>query len=218
MNKLWMRPATALSRYHQQFRFFMNDDGPNLNDHDFSNPGYLLVPSGYRLLMPKEISEVKRSEDEEEFMADILDNIDGNHQPDDDPTGHIGSEEPAPASFKKDKLKRPHYPRLEAGPGLVKLRACEYDTPSGETHSNDISSTLSAQVSKDKKGMAFLKVDNGSDWNLHSLVNVVYFCRVFKNSKLDVLGNVSYAAKYSAFDNIELLWSPMSKKLQRFFL
>ena len=71
---------------------------------------------------------------------------------------------------------------------------------------------------KDKKGVAFLKVDNGSDWNLHSLVNAVYFCRVFKDSKLDVLGIISYAAKYSAFNNIEHLWSPMSKKLSSVIL
>ena len=44
--------------------------------------------------MPKEISEEKKSEDEEEFMQDIFDNINGNHQPDDDPTGNVGSEEP----------------------------------------------------------------------------------------------------------------------------
>ena len=66
---------------------------------------------------------------------------------------------------------------------------------------------------KDKKGVAFLKVDNGSDWNLLSLVNAVYFCRVFKDSKLDALGIISYVAKYSAFNNIEHLWSSMSKKL-----
>ena len=57
----------------------MTDDRPNFNDHDFPNPGYLLVPSEYLLLMPKEISEDKKSEDEEEFMQDIFDTIDGNH-------------------------------------------------------------------------------------------------------------------------------------------
>ena len=110
-----------------------------------------------------------------------------------------------------------HFPHLEAGPGLIKLRACKFDASSGETHSNDILPVLSAQV-KDKKGVAFLKVDNGSDWNLHSLANAVYFCRVFKDSKLDVLGIISYAAKYSAFNNIEHLWSPMSKKLSSVIL
>ena len=79
MNKLQMGPAIAVSRCHQKFRFFMTDDRPNFNDHDFPNPGYLLVLSEYLLLMPKEISEDKKSDDEEEFMQDIFDNIDGNH-------------------------------------------------------------------------------------------------------------------------------------------
>ena len=130
INMLRIGPATAVSRYHQQFHFFMTDDGPNLNDHDFPNPGYLLVPSGYLLLTPKEISEDKKSEDEEEFTQDIFDNIDENHQPDDDSTGNAGCEKSTPATFRKVKLKRLHYPRLEAGPGLIKLRACKYDMSS----------------------------------------------------------------------------------------
>ena len=100
-----MGPATAVSRYHQQFCFFLTDDEPNLNDHDFPNPSYLLVPSGYFLLTPKEISEDKKSEDEEEFMQDIFDNIGRNRQPDDDPTRNVGSEEPTSAIFRKDNSR-----------------------------------------------------------------------------------------------------------------
>ena len=47
MNKLRMGPSTAVSRYHQISRFFMANDSPNTGDHDFPNPGYLLIPSGY---------------------------------------------------------------------------------------------------------------------------------------------------------------------------
>lgn len=107
-------------------------------------------------LTPKEIREGKKSEDKEEFMQDIFDNINGNHQPDDDSTRNVGSKEPTPATFRKDKLKRLYNPHLESDPNLIKLRACKYDMSSGETHSNDILAILSAQVSKDKKGMAFL--------------------------------------------------------------
>lgn len=38
--------APAVSRYHHIERFFPNDDMPNLNDHDFLVPGYLLNVSG----------------------------------------------------------------------------------------------------------------------------------------------------------------------------
>ena len=46
MNKLRMGPATAVSRYHQIARFFATGNSPNLGDHDFPNPEYLLCPSG----------------------------------------------------------------------------------------------------------------------------------------------------------------------------
>ena len=61
--------------------------------------------------------------------------------------------------------------------------------------------------------MAFLKVDN-----VRSIVNAVYFCRVIKDSKVDILGIVSYAAKHSAFNNIKHLWNPMSKNLSSVIL
>ena len=59
MNKLRMEPGTVVWRYHQQFQFFMSNDSPNLNDHEFPNPGYLLVPSGY-ILMKKVTGMMKR--------------------------------------------------------------------------------------------------------------------------------------------------------------
>ena len=45
MNELHMGPSTAVSRYHQISQFFMANDSPNTGDHDFPNPGYLLIPS-----------------------------------------------------------------------------------------------------------------------------------------------------------------------------
>lgn len=42
--------APAVSCYHHIERFFPNDDMPNLNDHDFLVPGYLLNVSGYMFL------------------------------------------------------------------------------------------------------------------------------------------------------------------------
>ena len=71
---------------------------------------------------------------------------------------------------------------------------------------------LKAQV-KDRKRIALIKADNGSDWNLLNIVNEIYFCRLWRDSGLDILGIVSYAAKYSAYNNIEQTWSPMSRQL-----
>ena len=72
----------------------------------------------------------------------------------------------------RDKLNRTHYQKFSAGPSFVKLRACMFGQSSGMTHANDMLPILKQQV-RDGKGIAFIKVDNGSDWNLHSLVNIV---------------------------------------------
>ncbi len=40
-----MGQPTALSQNHQQQRFFVRDNTPNLWDHDFPNSGYLLATS-----------------------------------------------------------------------------------------------------------------------------------------------------------------------------
>ena len=56
-----MGSATTVSRYHQQLHFFMTDNGSNLKaDHDFPNPGYLLVSSEYLLLTPKRLVGTKK--------------------------------------------------------------------------------------------------------------------------------------------------------------
>ena len=115
-------------------------------------------------------------------------------------------------TFTNDKLGRLHYKRFSAGPSLIKLRSCMFDSTTSMTHCNDLYPILSAQV-KDGKTCAFIKVDNGPDWNLHSLVNSLYLSRLWKDTGLDLLCIVSYAAKYSAYNNIEHLWSPISKKL-----
>ena len=43
--------ALAMSRYHQIQRFFPTDNVPNVPDHDFPIPGYLIIPYGYMRLM-----------------------------------------------------------------------------------------------------------------------------------------------------------------------
>ena len=45
--------APAVSRYHQLRRMFSSSDMPNLTDHDFPLPSYLLSVSGYMFLQSK---------------------------------------------------------------------------------------------------------------------------------------------------------------------
>ena len=58
-----------------------------------------------------------------------------------------------------------------------------------------------------------LIVDGGPDWSTNSLLNAMYFLRLWKSCNLDILCVTSFAARYSAYNPIEHLWSVLSKKL-----
>ena len=57
--------ALAVSRYHQINRYFPMDDSPNVPDHDFPIPGYLIIPSGYMRLLNKQFGTSSLLEDED---------------------------------------------------------------------------------------------------------------------------------------------------------
>ena len=65
-----MDPSPTVSRYHQQHQFFMSNNSLNLGDHDFPNPGYMIVCSGYQSLVGKE-----NGCEEEEYWATDLNDI-----------------------------------------------------------------------------------------------------------------------------------------------
>ena len=189
----------------------MCNDQPNLNDHDFPNPGYLIVPSGYQRLNIRDGVTAETQfilAEENDFVLDHADDFE---------TVASSNDKDTDVRFTYDNLGRKHYQSLSARPSLIVLRSCKFDCSSAETHVNDLLPVLLAQKNAGKS-IVFLKVDNGSDWNLLLLVNELYFCRLFRETELDVLRIVSYTAKWSAYNNIEHLWSPMSRKLANVYL
>ena len=70
MNKIKMNPSPALSRYHQQHRFSLSNNPPNLGDHD---QVYMIVCSGCQSLVGKE-NVCKEDEYWATNLNDILDN------------------------------------------------------------------------------------------------------------------------------------------------
>ena len=63
-----------------------------------------------------------------------------------------------------------------------------------------------------KPGLMLLS-DNGPDFNPLSLLNAIYFYRLFRALKCDFMSVFTHAAHYSAFNCIEHLWSPLSDKV-----
>ncbi len=67
-----MGPSPAVSRYHQQHRFFMQNDTPNLWDHDFPHAGYLITTSGYQMQVKEDVGDNQTNQDDEMYTRDDL--------------------------------------------------------------------------------------------------------------------------------------------------
>lgn len=63
------------------------------------------------------------------------------------------------------------------------------------------------------KSVVISIVDGGPDWSTASLLNAFFYMRLWRDCDLDLLIITSFAARYSAYNPIEHLWSPLSKKL-----
>ena len=71
--------APAVSRYHQIEHFFVENDLPNLNDHDFPVPGYFLNVSGHMFLAPDEKINYSAL-NESNYVVESLTNSEPNFQ------------------------------------------------------------------------------------------------------------------------------------------
>ena len=119
---------------------------------------------------------------------------------------------PTQEKMVKDKLGRHHYLTPHSGPALVSLRASRFHSSNLQAHIDDLQPIVEAGVKKGKT-VVILTVDGGPDWSTNSLVNALFYMRFWRDNNLDVLVATSFAARFSAFNPIEHLWSPLSKKL-----
>ena len=111
-----------------------------------------------------------------------------------------------------DKLGRKHYITPHTGPAYVFVRAAKFYSSTSQTHVNDLL-PIAQNMALEGRSALTLLVDGGPDWNTGSLLNTLSFFRLWRDADLDMLVVCSYAAKYSAYNPIEHMWSPLSKKL-----
>ena len=128
--------------------------------------------------------------------------------------GNVSMKTPEVAahSTMKDSLGRPHFKIPHTGPTTVCLRAARFHSSTCEMHIHDMIPLIRAIVSEGKTVVTLI-VDGGPDWSASSLLNALYFMRLWKACNLDMLCVTSFAARYSAYNPIEHLWSVLSKKL-----
>ena len=302
--------APAVSRYHQVKTYFPVNDQPNLKDHDFPVPGYLLGTSGYMFLEPTtdqnfaetllslydqectvidndsfknmEANGVKGTlydvlvhqmkvhlnvtttseeiKDEIRRKAATEDDIDvllttaaslfltnivvfhgaGEHsliaanKSIEGPL-YIFKHEDATfesVSFKNeiidpfnvingldqqrmeyDNLGRAHLSTPHSGPSSLFVRSSKYNHSTISTHITDLYLLLKSEIDASTRNSFMFISDGGPDFNPSSVLNQLFLYRLFKRLGLDFLSVFTYAARYSAFNPIEHLWSVMSNKL-----
>ena len=112
-----------------------------------------------------------------------------------------------------DKIGRLHLKTPYSGPSYCFLRAQVFNSTTAVTHTTDLYNIIVNDDLLLRKPVLMLLSDNGPDFNPKSLLDTIYFYRYFKKLNLDMLTVFTFAARYSAFNCIEHLWSPLSDKL-----
>ena len=69
------------------------------------------------------------------------------------------------------------------------------------------------EIEKNKKSGFMVLSDGGPDFNPSSVLNELYFYRLFKKLQLDLFTVFTYAARYSAFNPVEHLWAVLNNQL-----
>lgn len=98
------------------------------------------------------------------------------------------------------------------GPLYIFNRApCISDTGVITPHITDLCEVIDTH--KESRSIVALIVDNGSDYNLTCVTNILFLVRLWKQLKLDALIQVSYCPGYSAYNPIEHGWSICTRAL-----
>ena len=94
---------------------------------------------------------------------------------------------------------------------ILDLHPCIYGlNASILSHTTDL-----YNIFKDESEITLLMAlaDGDPDFSLNSELNPLYFYRLFRKLNLDMLSVFSYAARYSTFNPVEHLWTPLSNHL-----
>ena len=115
-------------------------------------------------------------------------------------------------SYVTDKLGQQHFKIPHTGPAAVFVRAARFHSSTIQSHLNNLKPMVDAAVSEGKTVIISI-ADGGPDWITASLLNMLFYMRLWRDCNLELLVITSFAARYSAYNPIEHLWSPLSKKL-----
>lgn len=198
----------AVSRFFQIQKFFPVNDAPNYNDHDFPYPDSKIVPSGYLVMQSKEKGDryrCCRSQSPPPRRAHSSRRT----------RSLLPIREPSTAGCRTsvDKSGRQHVNYRRTGNLYVFNHAVRFAKTSAQTLANDLLHLLADLKVAEGKKAVLLVSDNGPDWNPKFLQTFLCLGRLWRDLKLDVLVQTSYAAGFSRYNMVERAWAPLSWKL-----
>lgn len=195
-------PAT--SRRCQVRQIYIQDNGPNYNDHDFPHPNSKLVPAGYLILKekslrsrslspPKEKNKIKKRSLSESSCF----NNAALHR----------------ANLTRDKLNREKVKWPRSGPLFIQLYPSRLIESTNVMHANHLMNLINKEkVCKDVFNVTLI-ADGGPDWSVKGVINFVSLGMLWKKSCLDTLIIQCYAPHHSRFNPIERCWSFLTQKI-----
>ena len=120
---------------------------------------------------------------------------------------------PETISFTTDNMGRLHLPTPYSGSNVIKVRAQPFQRSTAQMHIVDLYEIISKIKEESNINTIAIMLDGGPDFNPGSLINTLYFYRLFVSLGLDSLWAFSFAARYSAYNCIEHLWAVLSGEL-----
>ena len=198
----------AVSRFFHISKFFPINDAPNYGDHDFPYPDSKIVPSGYLVMETKgQTGSSRRSRNEPPRQSTGCSRRRSQSLP------PSRSSQSPDCLTSLDKFGRQYIRYGRTGRLYVFNRATKFSKTSPQTHANDLYHLLTdIKAASDKKAILLIS-DNGPDWNPKFIQTFLYLGRLWRDVKLDVLVQTSYAAGYSRYNMIERAWAPLSWQL-----
>ena len=195
----------AANRRSQIRSFYLVEEAPNYNDHDFPYRNSRLTPAGYlrltrkysrsRSFSPAKSHNLKTRQRALSESSNVMYNIKKS------------------VSLTSDKLKREkiYWPR--SGPLNVRIYPARAIESTNVMHVNFLITFLSEIRRSEEVYNLVAIADGGPDWAVKGVINFMSLGNLWENLKLDVLILQSYAPGHSRFNPIERSWSQLTKWL-----
>ena len=115
--------------------------------------------------------------------------------------------------METDSVGRQRWVIPKTGPLSIVNRISSFHPSTIESHMEDMYPVISQNsVSKGQK-CVLLTVDGGPDWSTATPANLLFYGRIWRDAKLDLLIVTTYCPGFSAYNAIEHAWSPRSRDL-----